>query len=158
MSAPDFETLYQFDENMQSSFAALLTAAGLTNASRGDNEDLATPFAAIEFVTGAARDHWKLMDDGSQRPDSFNAKLTIGIKTNRGVAAQDGKQAEWKAIIRKLFYDVKTNFTAVKFPLYYIARIMESGESPSLVTADDHEITGMEWDIIFGIRADAWPE
>ena len=156
--AASFEILYAFDENMNDAFAALLTTGGLTVVKRGDSDDVATPYSVVDFVTGAARDHWKQMSDGSQRPDSWNAKLTIGIKTHRSTAAQVDIQKNWKAKLRKIFYDIKTNFVEANFPYYYVAQIMETGESPSLVTEDDHEICGVEWDIIFGIRTNAWPE
>lgn len=156
--AASFEVLYAFDENMNDGFKALLTAGGFNTKERGDKDELVTPYAAVDFVTGAARDQWKLMDDNSQRPKSFNGKLTIGFRTNRGVAAQDGVLKAYKANTRKLFYDIQTNFVEANFPYYQVQRMMEAGTSPTLEAENDLDISGMEWDVIFGIRADAWPE
>lgn len=156
MPAPSFAACYQFEDAIESAVKTLLNNNSVTCYAQRDDDTLATPFASVQFVTGAATEHWSgLLSDGTERPDMFQGTLSIGIATDRD--SNSATHATYRGKIRDLLYRFQTTITAALLPYHAILRVMETGTTPATATEDNHDISTINFNLWFQIRPEAWP-
>lgn len=155
MPSSDFQTLYQFEDAIESAVKTLFTNNSITAYRQRDNNTRVTPAVDIQFSTGAATEHLGYTCDGKLRPDTWNGSLQIRIVTTR--SKNDASHSTLRGKIRNLLYSFEDNLTRTLLPHHSIARVMETGTTPQIEADEDHDISSISFNLVFAIRPDAWP-
>ena len=64
MPAPDYPTLYRFEDTLVPRYAAVLTANSVSNASQRGTGDLSTPRVELVVAMGGTDDHAQSVTGG----------------------------------------------------------------------------------------------
>ena len=160
MSAPDYETIYDYEGAIEKAVKDLLTTNGITAYRQRDLDEAKTPYVAVQLNVGAASGHLARLPNGDFRPDQLSGQLKFAITTNRGQNNADHPTI--RAKIRNLMYrawgTVKT-LTQTELPYHVILpqTVLEAGTVQSVGSDEDHDISTITFNLGFGIRPDAWP-
>ena len=155
MAAPDYESIYNYEDAIESAVKTLFVANDITTYRQRDDDEVATPYCGIQFTVGAATGHLAQLPEGGERPDQFAATLRVMIFTDRARNAADHETL--RAKIRHLIYGFQENVTRADTPYHTIFAATESGSTQAVQTEDKQDVSEITFNIGFGIRRDAWP-
>lgn len=156
MPAANIETIYQFEDAIESAASSILTAAAsLTCYQQRGTSAESTPFATVQLSGVAA--HGKQFATGSNGfnwPIDFNATLTVVVTTNRHENA--ASHASYLGKVRRQLYDL-SNWSDGRLPYLKVVLVGEQGTSPGFLEYERFDQTTMTFRLMFVIKADAWP-
>ena len=154
MPAPDYETIYSFEDAIEAAVQTVLNAAGLKCYFQREIISVTTPYVAIQFVAGAATEHYAAVA-GDYRPDIWGGSLHLQVVTDR--TNNNLGHGLYRSQVRKLMAVDATFKNAVLLPYHEVFFIMESGTTPAIRTEDDLDVSTLSYTVKFGIRAGQWP-
>ena len=155
MSAPDYETIYDFEGAIETAVKTLLTNNSITAYRQRDASEVSTPFAAVKFSGVAATGHMAKLPNGDMRPDQFAGQLEILTETNR--SQNDADHTTVRAKIRNLIYKFQETLTKTLLPYHAIYESMETSSISGVDSENNVDITTINFRLSFAIRSDAWP-
>lgn len=156
MPASNIETLYQFEDALESAAKSILVnAAGLTSEQQRSTATLATPFAIVQAsgITAGSK-QYKTGANGFNWPIDFSCTLTVVVTTNRQENA--ASHASYLGKVRRHFYDL-TNWSDARLPYHKVALVSEQGTSPSYTEDERFDVSTMTFRLMFFIKDGAWP-
>lgn len=158
MPAPDYPTIYRFEDTILPQYAAVLTTASLTNARMRQTADLATPRVELEIHMGGTDDHAVVIPSGETMFDRWRFTLHARVVTARNQNA--ASHATYLGKVRHLLLAPSTSTTINAALSYHVlCKQLQAEEPPEMeVMADeDHDETLMKFSGMVAIRSDAWP-
>lgn len=161
--APDIETLYDFEGNIEAGMQAQFELEQLTAPGKQrDADDIVTPRYAFRFTSsGVFNGHTAICGDGEQRYDMFSGLLDAETYTHRSAdQPEDGEQAEHaknRSRLRNALHGFRKRFGPDVMPYYEIADIRELASHPTVKGEEDIDETRLSFSVVFQIRPGAWP-
>ena len=135
----------------------MLNNNSVTTYTQRDTDEVTTPYASVQYVTGAATSHESaLLSDGSRRFDTWDGNLSIGIATNRDKDKLDD-HTTLRGRIRNLIYDWRNTITDALLPYHSILNVIESGTTPATAADDNHDVSTITFQLKFQVTPSAWP-
>ena len=159
MPASNIETIYQFEDAIESAVKTNLTSnASLTTYRQRDTTaSVAAPFSAVQ-LSG-------ITSDGTQRKDAssdfgwdsdFTATLTVVVATNRVKEGASSTHAATLGKVRRDLLDL-TKWTDDALPYLKVWCVNIAGTQPSVDEDDRLDLTTLTFRIRFLIKETAWP-
>jgi hypothetical protein len=146
-------TIYDFETPIESAFAALLAAQGLTAKATADSIDFQSdrPRVEVQFnVTGANDSRQFACPDGVHRHDLYSGTLTLAIITESGA---DTTHAEYRAKVRTAMSGA---YSASMADLE-IRYLVPQSSTPAVRPEDNLQVSNLTYEVRFGIKPTAWP-
>ena len=154
MPAPDLETIYDFEGNIEPGLVTLLTALSLSAYTQREVSQIVTPYVMVQLAVGASTEHYAAFA-GDYRPDVWNSTLQIQVVTSR--ANTNLSHTAYRAKVRKALAVDADYKNSTTFPYHEIFSVLESGTTPSILTEDNLDVSSLAYSLKFGIRSGAWP-
>lgn len=155
--APDFPTLYKFEENLEDGFAVVLTGLADNIYTQRQTVIKLTPWLEIKVSPGAATGHRSNDNAGVFRYDIFAFTLGLTFVTTRSenFAAHNVMLSK----VRAALGDVKNNvnFDGSNFPYYWICLLRDQSTEPGFHADDDYDQSHVSYTGVFAIKNDSWP-
>lgn len=156
--ASNWWDLYKFEDAVENAVVAILEAASLTAVRSLGSTSFTTPRCEVQFtVAGNGADnleHYGVRPaDSTIYPAAWRGTLLVGVVTTRS-KSQD--HATIRGKVRWLMQDL-AQFTEARMPYHQPVRIIETGTSVSADNDADQDESAVTFDMVVGIRADAWP-
>ncbi len=158
MAAPDYPTLYRFEDTVLPRYAAVLTAASVTNAVPRATSDLATPRCELHMAMGGTDGHAYSTPSGEIMHDRWRFTLEAKIVTARNQNA--ASHATYLGKVRHLLLAPSTSTTINALLSYHIICKQLQAEDPTeqdVIPDEDFDITNLKFSGMVAIRTDAWP-
>jgi len=165
MPAPDLDTLFDFENQLEENFRRVFVANEIKaftrlNAPADFQRD--TPRVEIKVKLGAAVGHRvALCPDGEERRDMFQFQIGIMLVTIPGnTEANNVIHSRYRARVRSLASVIAQRSWAdtVNWPYHAISEPLADGSTePITKTEDGFEYSTMIYSGVFAIRRDAWP-
>jgi hypothetical protein len=153
----NLEELYQFEQWLETGFAALLAGTCPNIYTSRDTEDMVSPRVEIKAILGPALQHHKSMFSGAVvEHDAFEATLEVTIATNR-------KGNEGTLNHPRLIGSVRSRLTmrqiiqAWKSPVTLINDIRGTGTIDTFSDENDIDFTSLSYYLFFNVAPTAWP-
>lgn len=161
MPSPTDIALMDFEGNIEKAFASQFEALGQSSpALQMDDAQLKTPRYVFQFssqgVYGGDESRDAIDNNGVQRQQMFRGQLTVVILTDR-VDNTDGTHSTLRANIRSILHRWRITLTREFFPYYDIGNMVEAGMNPSVENQQNLDVSTLRFNLVFSIRADAWP-
>jgi hypothetical protein len=153
MPAANIETLFQFENALETAVKTILAAIPLTAYRQRDVDEVATPWAAIQ-LSGTRAERAAHLNGSVTWPDGFSGSLRVVIVTNRGQNA--ASHTTYVGKVRKAIYDL-TNFTTGLLPYHKVWNAMETGTNPTVTADQNEDASEITFKLDWLIREDAWP-
>jgi hypothetical protein len=169
MPAPDFQTLYDFEDQIETAVAAVLTSVLtpiLTPLSltcpifvSRDIDTKETPRVEVEFATGASLDQRGAFGQANpkQIPTSFTGVLTVGIVTTRPLDSMSQAHGQIRGAVRYALSAGAKLFNTGNLPYLQILDLLPSSTAPNLQQNKEQDVTVLQYAMKFAISNDAWP-
>ncbi len=159
MPAADYATLYDFEGQLETAFAAALTAASLTNYKSLDTTDKDAPFVVVQATVGAG--HRKYTDI-SKGNEAFDFEIELQICTNRTETSAGTNHATYRGKVRNVmerWLASQTGGSGMNARLTYliIDDLARTGGGRGVDSNERFDITTETYSGVFRIKADAWP-
>lgn len=156
MPAPDLDTLYKFEDNIETAVVTVLTALSVTCKKQREDVTRVTPMVSVQVAMGEARpDHgYQSPADNQWRYDMFRGAIRLELVTNRN--DNNSQHPTLRATIRKAF-SKDGAFDASNLPYYTVWNLRPTGTSPEVETEDRHDVSTMDYEFELWIKPDAWP-
>lgn len=158
MAAPDYPTLYRFEDTLIPRYAAVLTSAGVTNAIPRATADLSTPRCELHLAMGGTDDHVQIVTGSKQMFDRWRFTLTVRVITARNQNA--ASHATYVGKVRYLMLAPSTSTTINALLSYHVLCAQLMAEDPTeleVIPDEDHDITTCKFSGMVAIKSDAWP-
>lgn len=159
MSAPNLATLYDFETQIESAVASILTAGGVTVAgtSRAD-VTLVTPCCEVLCHVGgpyptSAPNFFAVGTD--YRPCTFSGTVQIRILTDR--KRNPSSHGPFRGGVRALLYAFVSKFTNTNLPYLEIFDAQDAGAFQEVDDGRGLDTTTLSWEVRFAILPTAWP-
>ena len=152
--AADYPTLYDFEGQIETAADTVLSTLLSDVRKPRDTDDLATPRATCQLIVSGDKERYAQLPNGDLRGNLYGGTLEVTIATHRRNNASSHNS--FRAKVRTLLQDYRTQFTAALLPYLQILKLVESGNSP-VENRDGIDISTMQSSIDFGIRQEAWP-
>ena len=171
MTAPDFPTLYAFEENLEgvpsgegtpSGFAKILDGlGGATVYTQRSGQLVKTPLFDLQVVVGESSEH-RNSDNGNSdnekyfRYDVFDFTLNMTFVTDRteNFAAHTKMMGQVRALLENPVLNVNVN---QNFPFYWIMKLKHRGTVPAFHSDDNTDTSRISYAGKFNILPAAWP-
>jgi hypothetical protein len=167
MPAPNIQTLYDFETQLETAWVSILTAAfaaasiscGVASTRSAVIED--TPRVDLEVLVGSAlkqrRGVTTLIYPNTyyrEIPIAFDAKLQVSIVTTR--PTNDAEHGAIRGLVR---YNLTGSANVIGAQLPYLQVMEQLNESGSsrLIDEKEQDISLLIYDFQFAISNDAWP-
>lgn len=157
MSAPDLQSLFFIEQDLEVEFERILAAGGAaTNIYRsreGANEN--TPWLEISFLVGRVHGHQYRYADGRKYYDTWvDSRLELKVCTQRQTNA-----AAHKVILGRSRSLVQLSELAQTWAQQYhsITDIREAGTTHGCDTENDLDFSVVTFSVVHNIKATAWP-
>lgn len=160
MSAPTLAALYDFETQIETAVAGVLTAGGVTVGGTARGADVLNS-PCVEVVCNLngpwpGGNSTRLFSvGGDYRPDQFSASLLVTVLTDRKRNASS--HGAFRGNVRALLYQFVSKFTGSNLPYLVIMDCTETGSSQSQDESRCLDITVLSWDVRFAILPTAWP-
>lgn len=156
--APDYESLYDFETQIETAFAELLEEK-TTISSHGQRSEDNLPVPRYEFqaTTGAATGHYGKAKDGLVYPDAFECVLRCRHVTSRRNDFSLHDHRRNVSALRRWMYRFETQITSDRLPYLTIDSILETGSTQGVDPDNELDITDISFAVAFAIRPNAWP-
>jgi hypothetical protein len=155
MQAPDWPTLFKFEDFLEAGAKSILTAAGLT-AYIARSEDVATtPRVEIAAQIAANRESY-FQVAGTVYPAAWDAMLAFEIRTRRDEDKTSDAHALYRGTLRWKMLDPR-NWTETVLPHHQLLRILEQTTAPEIDQEQGQDVSRIAFSVIICIRTDAWP-
>jgi hypothetical protein len=156
--ADTLEDLYNFD-GIEEGTRAVFEAANMVAYTRQNAATLEKETERIEirYRLGGATGHFRVMADGSKRPDAWDGQLLLQVVTP---CAANDHHTRQVALARSVAANLEAllNKDGV-LPYHWINDIpMDAGTTPTIKTEDGYEYTTLTYNLPVCIRSEAWPE
>jgi hypothetical protein len=149
----DYQKIYEFDENFETSLKAILVAAEITAAEKIHKTRGAAKLPAtridVQFTLGTELGHYSLNPSGDYVPDAWNGTLKLGIIADRTKAPTYIKEAQNK--LRHLFAAWKNVFNA-SLPYYRVYSFKEAAPAVNIEADEDRDVCILSYSLIFGLH------
>lgn len=164
MQAPDYETLFRQEEQVENAVKAILEPTGFAvNLQRdikldekGNVIPLSTPRIDVQFALGASYNLHKMQDRfGNWWYDAWSGTLSCAVVTKR--SKNNAEHGLMRAKVRRFMQTAEDKFTEAVLPYHKLSKIVESGTTPTVKTEDDCDDSTVTFSCIVAIRGDAWP-
>lgn len=154
MPAANIETLYQFENSLESAAKSILTtSASLTSYRQRDTDSVATPWAAVQLSGVRADGNVHMIGDVGW-PSSFEGSLRVVVVTNRG--QNSASHTGYVGKVRRYLYDI-TLWTLVLLPYHKVWSVMETGTAPIISGDENHDATEITFQVKWLIIEGEWP-
>lgn len=167
MAAQDFDTLYDFEDQIETALAAVLTAAlaaGPTPIAcqvltSRDFATKQTPRIEVEFATGKAMNQRTTAGQASPRqvPNAFEGTLTVSIVTDRQTEQTTSVHGLIRGRVRFNLSAAAQPFTAINIPNLQILDLLQASTVPNIQGDKEQDITAIGFSVLFAIQNSAWP-
>ena len=154
MAAPDLDTLFDFETQIETAIDTVLTTAGLTATKQRDTSDLASPFVAVQFVQGETLGNLYIHTDSVKREDRWNGEIILTITTQR--QKNNSSHATYRKAIRKEFANWQNQINA-QLTYLILLDCKTMGSTPEIAVDENHDQSVMRYGTPFAIRSSAWP-
>lgn len=158
MAAPDYPTLYRFEDTLIPRYAAVLTTNSVTNYSPRGTADLASPRVELTMQMGGTDGHAFTVPGGGTMFDRWNFTLAVRVVTARNQSA--ASHATYLGKVRYLMLAPSTSTTINALLSYHVLCIQLMAEDPSeleVIPEEDHDVTNLKFSGMVAIKSDAWP-
>lgn len=157
MIAPDLQSLFMIEQDLEIEFKRILSAGGVTaniyRSREGVSEE--TPWLEISFLVGRIHGHQYLYADGRKFYDTWvDSRLELKVCTNRGTNA-----AAHKVILGRARSIVQLCSLAQTWDQAYhaITDMREAGTTSGCDTENDLDFSTITFSVVHNIKNDAWP-
>jgi len=163
MSAPDYNTLYQFEPLISATLESLFNTANLKALGvAGANADYQKNRPRVEvFVTIGARfdNHYVVDAQGVRRENGWSGTIHLTAVTTNDYTIHAAYIAAIRELASRLDQLDLSNALVAAVPLQYheIAQIHTAGTNSETKPEAGEFQTTLSYEMIFAIRADAWP-
>lgn len=162
MPAPNYQTLYDFETQLETAWATILTTALAaipitcqvltTRSATTDN----TPRVELECLVGPALSQRKGLSTGTYRevPNAFKFTLAVRIVTTR--PTNDNQHGVIRGLIR---YNLTASANVITAQLAYLQileQLMQTGAS-HIIDEKEQDVSELTYDGWFAIADSAWP-
>lgn len=156
MPASNIETIYQFEDALESCVESILqSSASLTCYRQKDTDTKATPWAEVQCTgVSASGKQYKTGSNGFNWPIDFTATITVAVTTHR--EQNTASHASYLGKVRRYLYDLSA-YTTQRLPYLAVSLVSESGSSAVFVEDERFDSTVLQFRVNFFIRSDAWP-
>jgi len=157
-TAPSVETLYQFEDEIESAIVEMFDAIPFNCYRQQDTDNKATPFVAVQLVMGAEQGRTHTRTVGSTTyymPDFFSGTLNLAVVTGRNQNA--ASHVSYVAKVRRYMAEWTARLTSVQLRYHQIARIDMQSTAPNISAEQDHDMTMLSYAIEFEINKNVWP-
>lgn len=167
MQAPDWITLLDHEKHLETAALDILEAAGLPVFGRRSTSGLPasvrenpedtykTPYVDVKVTVGAASKHYARTSLGHLVSDTFDGQFQFEVVTNR--LKNDENHGLFRARVRSEMMEHRRRFTEQVLPYHAIAWIREEGTTPNIATADNEDVSLINFKFVFNIRPEAFP-
>jgi hypothetical protein len=162
MPAPDFPTLYDFEGQLETAWAAVFTTAGMTAYSQQATGDKTSAFLNLQATIGAGRREYYLKSGVPDANKNFDFVLEVQIVTNRTATSANATHATMRGKVRNLmerWLAVNTGGSNINASLTYL-RILDMSRTGGSRGVDENQrfdITTETYGGVIQVKDDAWP-
>lgn len=157
MAAPDYETIFDVEDQVESACKRVLERDYLFKAfTQFETRDLPDERVDIQLKLGASQGHKGFYAPGRAVRDAWNATLTFAVWTER----KEGKRTlhgRRRARIRMACEYFLDKFKESELPYHALSSITHRASDPSVSVEDDLDVSVLTYDLIVSVRTDAWP-
>jgi len=159
MSAPDIATLFAYEELILPAWAGILNDLGLNAFVEFSDASKTTPWIDVFLDHADPTGHRFNHNNGQLYFDAWEGRLVHQIWTQRGLNSD--QQAPILSQIRTAAINFMLDPVQTVLQYHAVLLLEESKREPGLTRGVDHTLN-LDWsklpfDIIFQVRADAWP-
>ena len=165
MAAPDLQTLFDFESQIQPVLQARAEALGIAQTALQDQTSkiVTSGRLDIELTMGTATGHLytpKNLPDGPLNTancfeDAWNAVVSLNVVTDRNVNA--ALHAKYRAWVRSMLIQYFSQFGPDVLPYHQIAFAKTLGTRINLVNAKEEDVSQLNTAVVIYIRPGAWP-
>lgn len=158
MPAPDYPTLYRFEDTLLPQYAAVLTANTVTSVSPRATSDKSTPRVELEMQMGGTDGHAAIVTGSKTMHDRWRFTLTARIITARNQNAATHTTYLGKVRYLLLAHSTSTTINAA-LSYHYVTNQLQAEEPSELdvIPDEDMDVTTCKFSGMVAIRSDAWP-
>lgn len=167
MSAPDLETIYDFEGAVEPAAKAVLQSYGLKAFTQMETTELPKERVDVQLLVGAPTGHKGIV---SQEPfrmadDTWAAQLVFNIWTERfpldgagqPVAADPRHHGRMRARVRMACEVFIDRFTEAVMPFHVLKTIKQQDTDPTVNLEDDLDVSALIFTCLLAVRTGAWP-
>lgn len=164
MPAPDYGTLYNFEDQMESAWASVLldALAGLVDAVyvTRDIRSKVTPCVEVEFIVGDALRQRKGLPGPPYRevPNAFNGTLVVRVVSTRATPENAALHGTIRGLCR---YTLSASANVIKaninMPYLQILEMLPTASTPRMIDEKEQDVTEINYTMQFAIDQGAWP-
>jgi hypothetical protein len=156
--APDFETLYDFETQVEDAFEAILKANGIPNVFTSRAPDtITTPAVVLRFVTGQVASQRALRGNPPRLvPNGFEGTLIAEILTGRRLADAP-VHGPFRGKVRYLLSAAANVIDQTNTPWIQILDFLPAGGTPQITDEKEIDRSALHFAMKFAIRNEAWP-
>ena len=158
MPAATYAELFQFEETLLTRYAAILTAASVTNAVHRGTGNLATPRVELSIAMGGTDDHVTEVTGGALMFDRWRFTLTAVVVTGRN--QNNSSHKSYLGKVRYLFLAPSTSTTINAALSYHAVSNQLQAEDPTEIATEqdeDQDRTVCKFSGMVRILPAAWP-
>lgn len=163
MPAPDIQTLYDFESQIEGAFETLLAAQFLAKSitcSTSVSRDLSidsTPRVEIVLSLAASLNQRTTIGQATpkQVPNAFAGNLAISVVTTRGT--NRSSHGPIRGVVRYVMSGANGILSDVVLPYLQILDLVPAASAPEVYAEKDQDITVLNYAIAFAVKDSAWP-
>lgn len=158
MPAPDYPTLYRFEDTLIPLYAAVLTTNSVTNYSPRGTSEMVSPRVELTMQMGGTDDHVQTVTGNKQMFDRWRFTLAVRVVTARNQSA--ASHTTYLGKVRYLMLAPSTSTTINALLSYHVLCSQLMAEDPSeleVIPEEDHDVTNLKFSGMVAIKTDAWP-
>lgn len=163
MSAPNLETVFNYEEAFEAAAAAVVATAGVAADTARSTRTVAKTRVAVEFEYGGAES--PTIQTQPDRYQQHTGTLRVHVITERDQNPRNEIEVPLTETIRTLHASYVSRVRAAltrsaldsQLAYYQLVRLRPAGTTRSYEVERYDDRTVEEYDVLFGIRADAWP-
>jgi hypothetical protein len=159
MPASTYAELFQFEDVLLPQYAAVLTAAGVTNHHTRETGNLTTPRVALEIKMGGTNDHAAVVYGGATMFDQWRFTLTATVVTGRN--QNNSTHQTYLGKVRYLLLAPSTSATInAALPYHSVIKALAAEDPTSIdvVKEEDQDVTVLQFSGVVQIDPAAWPQ
>lgn len=159
MTAPDIDTLYMLEDQIEPAVQKILEDNGFKASIQREAEPREAPYINVQLTVGAARNHMA-MQRGRAYRDAWDGSLALEIVTRRkDDRAGNGatEHSRMRAKVRRIMQIGERLFGSNALPYHALTDIVESGTQPQVSDDDGLDRSIITFSLVISIRSIAWP-
>ncbi len=160
--APDLETIYDVEGNVEPYVVLALQAAGICDVDpERSSEEQKTPRAEVQIHLGACLRRTPSATNPDPRaglPCAWKFRMLANVATDRMNPNQTEAHTKFRAKARLTAALFFTRLNP-RLPFHRIEELDEVGTTPGLINADarTEDVSRLDWEGIISVRPFAWP-